>query len=414
MEASVITGGTNTQPWKACGVAIAMDELRPGDLYIATQDDDLDSVFVKGAAAVVVSTLPENTQGRAYLKVENVFDALIALGEAGRYRTHATIISVQGTASRAAVLEVLEKSGSVHEGGRHLSLGLASLPEDVEYGLFGLSPSVQPDIAIISNCVTANRDTLFEMMPVGGTVIINADDEAFLSIMARAKAACIQNILTYGRAESDAQLLEIIAAENGTRLRIRILGEEHVFVLPAGYEFNPVMLAGLAVLKLCGKSLRAALRAFENKAVSSVLESSVSLIDPALRGRNEPQAVFRVTNMIDLGFGRQTAILDTVAAPSQNGLSFMKKDLAIPRKLASLNFVYTSKKVGVVSNAYDAIREKHGNANANIASIAPDVISPGDFLVFRDVRTSPKAIFSEALRLVPDFAKRKTRITHAL
>src|SRR5262249_55185753 len=147
------------------------------------------------------------------------------------------------------------KAGAVHEGGRHLSHGLANLPEDAEYGLFGLSPAVQPDIAIITGGEAAEADALFEKMPALGTVIVNADDEKHLHVIARARPAGIETILTYGRrAGCDVQIQEAINAGNGMRLSFRVLGEEISCLLQAGFEYDAVLAAGLLTLKMTGKS----------------------------------------------------------------------------------------------------------------------------------------------------------------
>jgi hypothetical protein len=408
-EAAAMTGGVSTQNWCATGVAIALDEIRPGDLYIATQEDNLAAVFRKGAVAAVVSG-SHDRHDWPLLMVENVFDALQSLAAAARYKTHAAIISVQGRVARAAVKDILATAGSVHEGGRHLSLGLANLPEDVEFGLFALSPAVRPDIAIVTNCAIANRDTLFETMNSNGCAIINTDDEACISVIARAKAAGIHNILTFGSGENaDARLVSILHANNGTRVTVNILGEEMTFFSADREEFNPAALAGLLVLKLAHKTAPSSIHGCAPGTIYK--PQGVTLIDPALPPHG-PQALFRVTNMIDLGSGRQTAVLDNIKSPAYSPLSLTKKELEIPRKLASLDFVYTSKKVGAVNNAVEILKAKH--SSARIESIVPDVLAPGDFLVFRNIRQTSKVIFSEALRLVPEFKGRKIRTSHAV
>ena len=55
LEASVITGGQANQEWQATGVSINAQEVRPGDLFFATREDNLDEVFRKGACAAVVA-----------------------------------------------------------------------------------------------------------------------------------------------------------------------------------------------------------------------------------------------------------------------------------------------------------------------------------------------------------------------
>jgi UDP-N-acetylmuramoyl-tripeptide--D-alanyl-D-alanine ligase len=401
-EAAAVTGGTNTRDWHATGVAISMEDLQPGDLYFATRDDDLEEVFKKGAAAVALAGGTGSDKDWPVLKVSDAYEALQSLAGAGRYRTHSTIIAVQGRAARQDVYALLRCAAPVHEGGRHLSLGLAALPDNVEYGLFSASPAVRPDIAVITNCAASHRDTLFETMPSSGTVIINADDEDHLHIVARARAAGVRRIMTYGRhAYADARLCDCVRADNGSRVTANILGEEISFLLSKEFSGHEALIPALLILKLTDKSLSAALRAFEQAhGLFSSFEGAVTLIDPALRRQQVgPQAVFKITNMIDWGLGRQTAMLDNFTSPLSGSVSLCKKDLAIPRKLASLDFVYTSRDLKAVPDAHTAIRERH--RNVKLEPIVPAVLAPGDFLVFKQVWNSSKAAFSEALRLVP-------------
>ncbi len=399
-EASAVTGGTSTREWCATGVSLNAAEIKPGDLYIATKDDDLEHVFSKGAAAAMVSNAAETAGDWPLLKVASVFEALQALAAAGRYKTHGTIVSVPSCKARAAIHDLFIKTVSVYEGGRHFSAGMAGIPEDVEYGLFGSSPAVRPDIAVIANCSATNSDAIFEAMPAHGSAIIHANGDEFLSVVARAKAAGVQNIFIYGtQPHADARICESLQAGNGTRLSINVLGEALSFVVPAHLGSDPAFVAGLLILKLTGKKLSKAIKTFElSFAEETALASSVALLDPAIN----PQAVFRVKNMIDLGFGRQTAVLDGLVHSVQNSvhraLGWPKKDLEIPSRFASLDFVYTSRKFSAVPNAHEAIKARY--KNAQIETIAPDVIAPGDFLVFKDMQKQKSAAFSEALRLV--------------
>ena len=204
----------------------------------------------------------------------------------------------------------------------------------------------------------------------------------------------------------DAHIVDSIRADNGQRVTVSLLGELYTIMLPAEFEVENVMLAAFLTLKLTGKCVSAAVKKrFSKKAtIKDVSICGVTLADPAF---GAAQAVFRITNMIDLGFGRQTAVLDNIAKPADNAVLSPKKNLAIPRKLANLDFVYTSKRLSAVTNARDAIRQRHGYKK--IETITPDVIAPGDFLVFKDVWEKSKAVLSEALRTVPEKGKRKPK-----
>lgn len=407
LEAAIVTGGRNTREWCASGVALGIDDIRPGDLFFASKEDDLNVVFQKGAAAVVLSHCTQINDNIPTLSVPSVFEALQSLARAARFKSHATILAVQGKKERGKIAETLNNTGTIHKAGRHLSLALAGLPDHVDYGVFGLSPTVQPDIAIITNCTTAHRDTLFEQMPAHGTVLVNADDDQFLSIVSRAKMSGINHIYTFGNSPSaDIYVRDKIHAANGQRVSINLLGEEYETQLDNEFEVDGAFLAGLLVAKITGQCVSSLLKKAGpfTRAMSAAPNSAITLADPSL---GAAQAVFRVTNMIDLGFGRQTAILDTLSKSAHNPLDMPKKSLAIPRKMDNLDFVYTSKRLNAVSNAREAIKQSQGYRK--IETITPDVVAPGDFLVFKDVWTKSKAALSEALRIVPDTKIRQKR-----
>lgn len=409
-EAAVVTGGSNSAPWCATGIALKLEDIKPGDLFVASREDDLEQVFQKGAAAVMLAGGVGDTAHLPALRVGNAFEALQSLARAARFRTHATIVAVQGKDSRASIQAMLENVGSTHCGGRHLSLGMAGLPNDVEYGVFGLSPMVQPDIAVITHCEQARRDTLFENMSANATVIINGDEgDESLAVIARAKAAGIAHVYTYGlHAQADISVTQSVQAQNGQQVSVQILGEVHEMMMPPMFDIGGAWLAGLMVLHLTDRVVQ------ENRLYAGVQDkgSNVQFINPLQGQERAGQAVFKITNMIDLGFGQQTAMLDNVAQSADKPITLHKKGLAIPRKLDSLNFVYTSKKFATVSNARAAISETH--KGKRIESIVPDVLMPGDFVVFKNIWGQSKNFVSEALRLVPDATYRKLRIDDAV
>lgn len=407
LEAAIVTGGANNREWAATGVALSIDDIKPGDLFFASKEDDLDKVFEKGAAAIVQSTCSRISNKLPTLSVPSVFEALQALARAARFKSHAHILAVQGKTARHKVAKILSRSGAVHEAGKHLSLALAGLPTEVDYGVFGLSPLVRPDIAIITNCEAAHRDTLFEHMPTHGIVLVNADDDGVLSIISRAKAAGIDQIFTFGKSSAaDIHIIEDITANNGRRVNVYLLGEEHSFNLPNTYELDNAVLAGLLVLEITGRCALQTMKkiASTEDALTIKMPTDITFMQPDFGAL---QAVFRITNMIDLGFGRQTAILDDISRSADNALAISKKRLAIPNKLDNLDFVYTSKRLSAVSNARAAIKKSQGYKK--IETITPDVVAPGDFLVFKDVWNKSKAVLSETLRIVPETTRRKPK-----
>lgn len=116
-------------------------------------------------------------------------------------------------------------------------------------------------------------------------------------------------------------------------------------------------------------------------------------------------ALFRVKNMIDLGSGHQTAVLENVAFPAEYGPGHRKNDLALPIKIANLDLVYTNKKYTGVSNVYEVIRSIY--TKGRIEKIVPDVLAPGDYLVFKRQPREKQAALVEALRVITDRAYKR-------
>lgn len=112
-------------------------------------------------------------------------------------------------------------------------------------------------------------------------------------------------------------------------------------------------------------------------------------------------SVFRVRSLIDLGLGRKTALLDPVSFPELEGKdalhrNFPKNKLAIPKKMSNLNLVCTSKGFMALPSLYTAIR--HMQAKTKLGVIDPEVLAPGDYVMFEHSCKSFKPKFSKALR----------------
>lgn len=113
--------------------------------------------------------------------------------------------------------------------------------------------------------------------------------------------------------------------------------------------------------------------------------------------REEPCAVFRVKSMIDLG-GRQTALLEGYLPEEPRPKSIKKTKLAIPRKIGNLDIVYTTKTITSVSHVYQVIGEILRNSCSD--RIVPDVLAPGDYVVFTKREGSKGSLTIDALRVM--------------
>ena len=117
-----------------------------------------------------------------------------------------------------------------------------------------------------------------------------------------------------------------------------------------------------------------------------------------------PSTVLRVDGLVDTGRGSQTVILKN-ALPSMWEIDIADLQIAggnlqavcvLPHRVMHLNCVYTGRSFGVVTDAVEAIRAVTGQAR--LAAIVPDVIAPGDFMVFKHTGPKMKTRFSGMLR----------------
>jgi len=122
--------------------------------------------------------------------------------------------------------------------------------------------------------------------------------------------------------------------------------------------------------------------------------------------------VFRVTNMIDIGNGRQTVVLDHIDFPRTFHRRKNNEDLAIPFKMGHLDFVYTSKGNPSVHSVQSVIETIY--KESHVEKIVPEVLCPGDLLVFKQAGKSMKIKMIEALRVVKESQTKGNTAEHAL
>ncbi|MCB9981888.1 MAG: hypothetical protein H6860_05775 [Rhodospirillales bacterium] len=117
-----------------------------------------------------------------------------------------------------------------------------------------------------------------------------------------------------------------------------------------------------------------------------------------------PYSVLKVGGLIDTGNAQQTVILQN-ALPSEWEIDLenkakSSKGLSLPRRIANLNCIYTGRSFGVVADVTDAVRAV--TRNAKLAAIVPEVVAPGDFMIFKHVGPRFRIRFAGMLRAVPE------------
>ncbi|MCE2521775.1 MAG: UDP-N-acetylmuramoyl-tripeptide--D-alanyl-D-alanine ligase [Rhodobacteraceae bacterium] len=292
-EADGATGGKSTKPWCASGVSIDSRTLSEGDLFVALHDrrdghDFLAAAFSAGAAAAMVSRIPENTPRNApLLVVEDVECSLSKLGAAGRSRSKAKVIAVTGSVGKTSTKEmlrhVLQPQGKTAAGelsfNNHwgVPITLAQIPSDAQYAvveigmnnpgeILPLAKLTSPDSAIITKIAPAHlaafdslediareKSSIFAGVRQDGTAIINAGSPSF-DIMNWEASARGLRIVSFGRSRSaNWRLQDARVSSAGTVVKLETNGQARcVKLASAGQHFAENALGVLAAVESLG------------------------------------------------------------------------------------------------------------------------------------------------------------------
>ena len=126
----------------------------------------------------------------------------------------------------------------------------------------------------------------------------------------------------------------------------------------------------------------------------------------SVQPREDTAYVFQVINIVDLGTGRQMVVLDGLFPQDHKRRPVRRRNaLSMPHKIGRLDFVCTGRRQIPVSDIYKRIRDI--NAKAHIEPIVPDVLAPGDVVVFRKDRL-------ETFRIVTTHNHITDKADHAL
>jgi len=285
-------------------------KIAAGDLFIALRGENFDGAdfaadaLHKGAAAVLVNA-PLSASVQKELKKEKgtvltVPDTLKAYQEiahAWRMKFDIPVVAITGsngkTTTKDLTAAVLSGRGAVCRTAANynnevgLPLTLLGITEDdtaavVEIGMRGLgqiaalAPVAAPNIGIVTNVCEVHMELLgsieniakakaelVEAIPVGGTVLLNADDERVAAM--RSMAADGVRVLTYGiGADADIRAEALRLAAGGSQFMVAWGNERHDYSIPlAGRHNVSNALAALAagfVLGCTPQEMQAGLR----------------------------------------------------------------------------------------------------------------------------------------------------------
>ena len=273
-------------------ISIDSRELGPEALFVAIKGDRFDghdfvnTALANGAAAALVG------QGRVAAErcivVGDPLEGLRQLARAARARSGALVVGVTGsvgkTTTKEAIRTVLQAAGPTHASIKSFNnhwgvpLMLARMPAETDFGVFEmgmnaageispLSRLVRPHIAVITNVAAAHLENLgsleaiaaakaeiFDGLEPGGTAVLNADHPQIGMLLAAAKAAGVERVITYGfGADCDWRITELDLHAEGSTAAVEHAGEQFTINLQVpGRHMVVNAVAALVVSSLAG------------------------------------------------------------------------------------------------------------------------------------------------------------------
>jgi UDP-N-acetylmuramoyl-tripeptide--D-alanyl-D-alanine ligase len=459
-DAVKATGGRVTKPWAASGVSIDTRTLQPGELFVALKDvrdghDFVAQALEKGAAAALVSRVPEGVQPEApLLIVPDVLAALEKLGAFARARTRARVVGVTGSVGKTSTKEMLrailggqgrthaaEASYNNHWG---VPLTLARMPADADFAVIEIGMNhpgeIAPlarlarlDVAMVTTVAPAHLEafesvegiarekaSIFDGLVPGGVAVFNADIEWTPLLRAKALAVGARPV-AFGAAEgADYRLLSAQVTEEATVCQASRRGEPVLFkVSSPGRHFVLNALGALAVAEALGADpmiaahdlgrwMPPAGRGQRERIVLDIVEETFfDLIDDAFNANPASMAaaleVLIAAKPVDgigrVGGGRRIAILGDML---ELGPTEAELHAAIARH-PGLEAVHVIHCVGPRMKALHAAlpRAQRGDWVETAAELAPrarSLIDAGDILLVKGSKGSKVSLVVDVLR----------------
>ncbi|QDC10340.1 UDP-N-acetylmuramoyl-tripeptide--D-alanyl-D-alanine ligase [Oceanicola sp. D3] len=290
-DAAQATGGqARGGDWAATGLSIDTRSIVPGEMFVALKDvrdghDFVADALAKGAAAALVSRVPEGCEEAPLLIVPDVLEGLEALGRAGRARSRAKVAGVTGSVGKTSTKEmlraILARQGRVHAAEKSFNnhwgvpLTLARMPVDADFAVIEIGMSnpgeiaplarmARPDVAMITTVAPAHmaafgslegiareKASIFEGLEPGGVAVINGDLETTPILRAAAEAAG-GTVVTFGK-DGEFALGKVVLTEGQTVAEARLHDRSALFKLTTpGTHFAMNALGALAVAEALG------------------------------------------------------------------------------------------------------------------------------------------------------------------
>ena len=447
------TGGRAPGDWSVTGVSIDSRTVAPGDLFVALTDardghDFVADALAKGAAAALVSRLPDGVDPAHLLIVDDVLAALTRIAAAARARMTGTVIAVTGSVGKTTVKEmlrtVLSPQGRTHAAeasyNNHwgVPLTLARMPADTDFAVIEigmnapgeiapLSRLAAPDLAMVTTVAAAHLEafgalegiahekaSIFDGLKPGGLALAHADIDTAPILFDKARAMGAR-LIRFGEAEGvEAQLTDLRLGPDATVLKARIGGADRLFKIGApGRHLAVNALIAMTVVDALGLDLAQAGMALagwepvggrgtrHRIALDPGSTAAIDLIDDAFNAN--PASVAAALDVLAAsvpeGQGRRIAVLGDMLELGPDGPT-LHAALADHPAMATIDLVHT---VGPLMEHLHAalpgpMRGQHRETAAEMVSALPRSLRPGDVVLVKGSKGIKVSLVVDALR----------------
>ena len=463
-EAAAATGGRAAGDWAATGLSIDSRSVAPGDLFVALSaardgHDFVADALARGAAAALVSRVPDGVDPARCLVVGDVMDGLRALGAAGRARTQARVIAVTGSVGKTTVKEMLRAALSA-QGRTHAAeasfnnhwgvpVTLARMPADTEFAVIEIGMNhpgeiaplarlARPHVAVVTTVAPAHLEAfgviegiahekaaIYEGLEPGGIALAHADVDTAGILFDRARA-CADRLIRFGSSRGlEARLVEAQVAGAATVIRAEILGTDRLIRIGAPgrhYAMNALIAltaaeaagadATEAALALSGWTPFAGRGTRERLTLSATDDLEIDLIDDAFNAN--PASVAAALEMLAAaepqGQGRRIAVLGDMLELGPAGPA-LHAALADHPALARIATIHT---VGpLMEHLHKAlpgrVRGRHVATAEDMAAALPQKLRTGDVLLIKGSKGIKVSRVVDALRKLGQSAAHQVR-----
>ncbi|AXC49573.1 UDP-N-acetylmuramoyl-tripeptide--D-alanyl-D-alanine ligase [Paracoccus suum] len=441
-DAAAATGGV-TGEWQASGISIDTRTLRPGDLFVALTDvrdghDFVAAALEKGAAAALVSRVPEGCDPGRLLLVPEVLPALEALGRAGRARTGARVLAITGSVGKtstkdmavAALQELPTGPAGVHAAEASLNnhwgvpLTLARMPRDTSYAVLEigmnhpgeiepLARMARPHVALITTVAAAHLEAFasIDEIAVEKAAIFRGLEPAGIAVLPEGLA--VTPILREGAANAEVRSFghrgdnRLIAAEaraGQTEVQAQIGGRPITFSLASvgeHFALNAVgVLAALDALGVDPLQAAAGLANWRPYAGRGAIEglAGVTLLDDSYNS-NPASLSAGLAMLARLPGARRIAILGDMLELGPDEIA-MHAAMAGDPAMASVDLVHACgpRMRALLDALPPAKRGIWAEDAAELRARAGDLARTGDIVLIKGSKSSRVASVVDALR----------------